>query len=65
MNPTVKANNFELSPTLITFMERDQFGGHPSDNPNVHLRKCLTKFDTIKLNGVSIDAIRLRLLHSQ
>ena len=42
-------------------MEHDQFGDHPSDNPNVHLRKFLTKCDTIKLNGVSTDAIRLRL----
>jgi len=23
VNPTVEANNFELSPTLITFVERD------------------------------------------
>ena len=31
------------------------------DNPNAHLRKFLAKCDTIKLNGVSDDAIRLRL----
>ena len=59
VSPVIKANNFEISPTLITFMERDQFDGYPSDSPNVHLHKFLTKSDTIKLNGVSIDAIRL------
>jgi len=43
-------------------MEREKFGGHPSENPNAHLHKLLMKCDTIKLNGVSTDAIRLRLL---
>ena len=52
-----------LSPTLISFVEREQFGGHPSENPNAYLRKFLVKCDTIKLNGVSIDAIRLQLFH--
>lgn len=58
---SVKANNIELSSGLITFMERDQFGGHPADNPNAHLRKFLAKCDTIKINGVSTEAIRLWL----
>jgi len=53
VNPTVEANNCELSLALITFVEQDQFGGHPSDNPNVYLCKFLAKCDTIKLNGVT------------
>lgn len=61
ISPVIEAKNFELSPALVTFMERDQFGGRPSDNPNVHLRKFLAKCDIIKLNGVFADAIRLRL----
>jgi len=61
VSPAIEANNFELNPALIGFMERDQFGGFPSDNPNAHLRKFLAKCDTIKLNGVSADAIRMRL----
>jgi len=61
VSPEVEANNFELSPTLISFVEREQFTGHPSENPNTHLRKFLAKCDTIKINGASSDAIRLRL----
>ena len=61
VNPTVKANNFELSSTLITFMKQDQFGGHLSDNPNAHLLKFLAKCDTIKMNEVSTDVTRLWL----
>ena len=61
VNPTVEANNFGLSPVLITFVERNQFGGHPSDNPNAHLRKFLVKCNTIKINRVSRKAIQLWL----
>jgi len=42
-------------------MEHDQFGGCPTKNSNDHLHKFLTKYDTVKFNEVSIDAIRLRL----
>jgi len=61
VSPLIEANSFELSLVLITFMEPDQFDEHPSDNPNVHLRKFLAKCDTIKLNGMSTSAIRQRL----
>jgi len=61
VSPAVEANNFKLSPALISFVEREQFAGHPSKNPNAHLRKFLAKCDTIKINGASSDAIRLRL----
>ena len=43
----VEANNFKLSPTLISFVEREQFGGHPSEDPNAHLRKFLAKCDMV------------------
>jgi len=61
VSPEVAANNFELSPGVITFIERDRFGGHPSNNLNGHLRKFLAKCDTVKLDGLSTDAIRLCL----
>jgi len=61
VSPAIEANNFELNPALIGFVERDQFGGYPSDNPNARLHKFLAKCDTIKLNGVSADAICMQL----
>jgi len=61
VSPAVKANNFKLSPALISFVEQEQFAGHPSKNPNAHLRKFLAKCDTMKINGASSNAIRLRL----
>ena len=61
VNPAIKVNNFKLRPTFVSFVEKDQFSGRPTENPYIHLRNFLAKCDTIKLNGVSADAIRLRL----
>ena len=57
----VNANNFELKPGLIHMVQQEQFGGRDDENPNAHLAKFNLICDTIKLNGVSDDAIRLRL----
>ena len=57
VSPTIEANNFELNLALVTFIVRDDFGGHPTDYPNVHLQKFFAKYNTIKLNRVSTDAI--------
>jgi len=59
--PIVEAHNIELWPTLVTFAERNQFGGHHSKNPKMHLCNFLTECDIIKLNRVSSNAILLRL----
>ena len=32
----IEANIFELHPALVTFVEKDQFGGRPTDNPHIH-----------------------------
>ena len=61
MNPAIEVNNFELRPALISFVEQNQFGGRPTENPHLHLHNLLAKCDTIKLNGAIAKAIRLRL----
>uniref|UniRef100_A0A803N3K4 Uncharacterized protein n=1 Tax=Chenopodium quinoa TaxID=63459 RepID=A0A803N3K4_CHEQI len=60
VRPSVQANNFELKPALIHIVQQDQFGGSPIECPLEHLANFLEKCDTIKINGVSEDAIRLR-----
>jgi len=59
--PIVNANNFEPKPALISTVQQSQFGGTPLEDPNLHLSVFLEVCDTLKLNGISTDAICLRL----
>ncbi|XP_061356874.1 uncharacterized protein LOC133301270 [Gastrolobium bilobum] len=58
---TVDANNFELKPALFQLIQKDQFAGRSTKDPYVHLDNFLLYCDTLKMNGVSRDAILLRL----
>ncbi|KAH9698609.1 hypothetical protein KPL71_024069 [Citrus sinensis] len=60
--PTVQANNFEIKSTIIQMIQTSvQFAEMPNDDPNAHIANFLEICDTFKLNGVSHNAIRLRL----
>ena len=59
--PAIDANNFELKPALITMVQQNQFTGHPSEDPNEHLGRFLRMANTVKLNGVRPEVIKLRL----
>ena len=58
---TVNATNFDIKPSLIQMVQQSQFGGNVIEDPNAHLVIFLEIYDTIKMNGVSENAIRLRL----
>ncbi|XP_073049527.1 uncharacterized protein [Primulina eburnea] len=58
---TIAANNFELKPALINMVQLNQFGGAATADPHLHLRTFLEITDTVKINGVSDEIIRLRL----
>ena len=59
--PTVDANNFELKPALITMVQQHQFTGHPTEDPNEHLGRFLRMANTVKLNGVRLEVVKLHL----
>ena len=60
--PTINANNFESKPALLQMIQSSvQFYGLANEDPNAHIANFLEISDTFKYNGVSDDAIRLRL----
>ena len=59
--PTVDANNFKLKPSLITMVQQHQFTSHPTEDPNEHLSRFLRMENTMKLNGVRPEVIKLHL----
>ncbi|KAG9458319.1 hypothetical protein H6P81_002827 [Aristolochia fimbriata] len=62
INPTIQANNFDLKPQLLLMLlSHYQFSGLANEDPNDHLERFLDLCTTFKYNGVSDDAIRLRL----
>ncbi|XP_021747886.1 uncharacterized protein LOC110713746 [Chenopodium quinoa] len=61
VRPPVTAQSFELKPQFIQFISNDSFAGSSNDCPVPHIDSFLEKCDTMKLNGVTDDVIRLRL----
>ena len=59
--PAIEANNFELKPALITIVQQHQFTGHYFEDPNEHMRRFMRMENTVKLNGVKPEVIRLQL----
>ena len=59
--PPIQANNFELKSVTVKMLQNILFHGLPHENPNMHLTNFLEVCDTIKYNGVTEEALRLRL----
>ena len=57
--PAIEANNFELKPSLIKMVQQHQYTGHPSEDPNEHMVRFFWMENTIKLNGVRPEVIKL------
>ena len=57
--PAIEANNFELKLAMITMVQQHQFTGHPSEDPNEHMGRFMRMANTVKLNGVRLEVIKL------
>ena len=62
VKPPVAANNFELKLAFIQMVHQSvQFHGQLDEDPNSHIGGFLEVCDMLKMNGVSENAIKLRL----
>lgn len=62
VRPAIAANTFEIKSSTIQMVQNSvQFGGTPTEDPAMHIRNFIEICDTFKFNGVSEDAIKLRL----
>ena len=59
--PPIKANKFELKGVTLQMLHNIQFHGLPNENLNAHLKSFIEVYDIVKYNGVSEEALRLRL----
>ena len=59
--PQVDAPHFQIQPALIMLVRANQYNGSPMHDAVDHITTFLDLCETIKLNGVHEDAIKLRL----
>ena len=60
--PPIQSNNFELKSVTLQMLQNILFHGFPSENPNMHLTNFIEVCDTVKYNGVTEEALRLRFI---
>ncbi|XP_061338969.1 uncharacterized protein LOC133285718 [Gastrolobium bilobum] len=51
IRPTVEPNNFELKPTLVQLVQKEQFAGTSAEDPYLHIENFLLLSDTVKINA--------------
>jgi hypothetical protein len=58
--PNVAANNFELKPALLNMLSQHMFNGLAHEDLNQYLAMFEELRNTVKINGVEPEAIKLR-----
>jgi len=58
--PMVEGDDFEIKPALLNLVQRNQFSGSPTEDPNLHISTFLRLSVTHRANQ---EAARLHLFH--
>jgi hypothetical protein len=57
--PNIAANNFELKSALLNMLSQHMFNGLAHEDPNQYLAMFEELCNTVKINGVEPEAIKL------
>ena len=61
VRPRVEGHSITIPSGLLQVIQQNQFAGLPHEDPNQHLEIFVQLCDTVQIDGVSDDAIYLRL----
>ncbi|KAI4312445.1 hypothetical protein MLD38_037255 [Melastoma candidum] len=61
LRPAIQAHNFEIKLSILHMIENSSFGGLSNEDPHWHLTRFEDLGDTFRCNGVSAEAVRMRL----
>ncbi|VFQ93628.1 unnamed protein product, partial [Cuscuta campestris] len=59
--PNTDAHTFEIKPAMIQMVSNNQFGGMKGEDPRAHMLWFSRTCQTLKMNGVTSDRIKLSL----
>jgi hypothetical protein len=59
--PDIQAESFEVSPSLLNLITREQFGGSAQEDASMHLDDFIEICDMQKFKNVENDVLKLKL----
>ena len=59
--PEIKADSYEVSPSLLNLITREQFGGSAMEDASMHLHDFVEICDMQKFKNVESDVLKLKL----
>jgi hypothetical protein len=59
--PDIQAESFEVSPSLLNLITREQFGGSAQEDASMHLHDFIEICDMQKFKNVENDVLKLKL----
>jgi hypothetical protein len=59
--PDIQAESFEVSPSLLNLITREQFGGSAQEDASMHLHDFIKICDMQKFKNVENDVLKLKL----
>ena len=60
--PEIQADSYEVSPSLLNLITREQFGGSAVEDTSMHLHDFVEICDMQKFKNVESDILKLKII---